>query len=718
MLDKNLVQFGRCVYSYKTRTLRRDGVIISVEPMAVNVLEFLIANRGRIVSRADLIRDVWKCNVTSGAVDYQISTIRKAIGDCSRTERLIESKAKCGWRFAAEIRDLQTPVAELPRLGRSGRQSLDLLAEEEHDQFRNSSDSPGEKRPANGQWIAARTRPAVIAGILAIAATLLAIAGTVVRTEVPPQVSEFHQVTNDGRPKRGPLFTDGRRLYLSEQRDGGWRVVSIPVAGDSPRVVAGIEADVYLEDVAADGQSLLLRRVSPNREELFIFRPSDRSLRLVGEDTDTGAWFRSGDKLAISDETSVSYLEHGTRRKLFKLSGRRSTFLEWVPGGQVLRAWLRRPGDEPLTVWDFNLRRKDMHEVQGLSKNSDWTTRGMWTRDGQSFIYSSGNDLQKDLWVAQEGQMQPGKRKPSRLTSGPGSWLWPVRGADDSTIFALQEQTRSELVGFDPNEGVWKPMWDGAPASNVEYSRDGKWVAFVHLPDHFLWKSKSDGTNPTPLTSEKVSVHQPHWSPDGRTIAFMGQKLNGDWRIFVVPSSGGRAQELSPAQEDQGVPSWSADGRSIVFGELLARRKREDMALRSVDVASRKVRILEGTEGLWSPRWSPDGKYLLAVTTDSKRIRLLRTGTSTWTDLFSAIFVDNVTWSYDSKFVYFDGLEAVGKLDIFRVSVPEGRLEKLTKLQGFVPSSEPWYGVSPDGTLLASRGFHSQEIFALKCILP
>ena len=422
--------------------------------------------------------------------------------------------------------------------------------------------------------------------------------------------------------------------------------------------------------------------------------------------------------MRISDETALSFFKDRTKRQLFSLSGRRSTFLQWSPDGQVLRAWLRRQGDEPLTVWDFNLRQKEKHEILGLSKNSDWTTRRMWTPDGRSFIYPSGNGLQTDLWMVKEDRIGAGKKRPVRLTSGPGSWRWPVRGPDDSTILALQEGTRSELVGFDPHEGVWKPMWDGFPASDVEYSRDGKWAAFVHLPDHFLWKSKWDGTCVIQLTSDKIAVHQPHWSPDGRTIAFMGQKLNGDWRIFVVPSSGGNVQELSPAQEDQGVPSWSADGQSIVYGEMLARRKLEEMSLRLIDVASGKMQIIEGTKGLWSPRWSPDGKYLLAVTTDSKRIRLLQTGTSTWTDLLSAIFVDNVAWSYDSKFVYFDGLEDVGKLDLFRVSVPEGRLEKLTKLQGFVPSHEPWYGVAPDGTLLASRGFHSQEIFALKCVLP
>ncbi|MBV9306032.1 MAG: PD40 domain-containing protein [Acidobacteriaceae bacterium] len=514
------------------------------------------------------------------------------------------------------------------------------------------------------------------------------------------------------------MFTYGRQLLFSEQRDGKWRIVSVPVAGGTPSLVSGIEADMLLEDVASDGKSLLLRRVTPNQKELWIFRPSDRSLRLVGGSIDAATWSPFGDGMAISDETAVSFLKRGTRWQLFGLSGRKSLFLQWAPDGQVLRAWLQRKGDEPLTVWDFNLRQKETHEILGLCKNSDWTTRGMWTRDGRSFIYPSGNGLQTDLWMVKEDRIGDSKKRPVRLTSGPGSWLWPVRGPDDSTILALREETRSELVGFDPHDGVWKPMWDGFPASEIEYSRDGKWAAFVYVPNHFLWKSKSDGTGAIQLTSDKIVVHQPHWSPDGRTIAFMGQKPNGDWRIFVVPSSGGSVQELSPTQEDQGVPSWSADGQSIVFGELLARRKLEEMSLRLIDVASGKMRILEGTKGLWSPRWSPDGRYLLAVTTDSKRIRLLQTGTSTWTDLLSAIFVDNATWSYDSKFVYFDGQETVGKPDMFRVSVPEGRLEKLTKLQGFVPSHELWYGVAPDGTLLASRGFHSQEIFALKCVLP
>jgi Tol biopolymer transport system component len=54
------------------------------------------------------------------------------------------------------------------------------------------------------------------------------------------------------------------------------------------------------------------------------------------------------------------------------------------------------------------------------------------------------------------------------------------------------------------------------------------------------------------------------WSPDGREIVFYSTR-SGNWDIWVVPSDGGEARQLTndPATDDR--PGWSPDGRWIVF---------------------------------------------------------------------------------------------------------------------------------------------------------
>jgi Tol biopolymer transport system component len=131
------------------------------------------------------------------------------------------------------------------------------------------------------------------------------------------------------------------------------------------------------------------------------------------------------------------------------------------------------------------------------------------------------------------------------------------------------------------------------------------------------------------------------------------------------------------------------------------------------------MEIVRGSSGLWSPRWSPDGNYIVAETTDQSSMRLFNTKDCTWNDLFRFGSVDNVTWSRDSHYIYFDGHRGPqGVQDLYRVSVPDGTPEKLADMRDFVSGREGWYGVSPDGSLLALRGHLDAQIFALECRLP
>src|SRR5438270_633133 len=117
---RDLVEFGRCRYSFKTRTLFRDGCAVSLQPRATDVLEFLITNRDRIVSRKDLIDEVWKARVEEGAIDYQIAAIRRALGPLPGNEPYIKNKSGHGWHFAVEVRDVLSPQIETPSVEQVG----------------------------------------------------------------------------------------------------------------------------------------------------------------------------------------------------------------------------------------------------------------------------------------------------------------------------------------------------------------------------------------------------------------------------------------------------------------------------------------------------------------------------------------------------------------------------------------------------------------------
>jgi len=90
------------------RELRRGSEILPVEPQVFDVLEFLIANRNRVVSNDDLIKAVWQGRIVSGSsVSTRINAVRNAIDDSGQLQRLIRTVPRKGYRFAGDIRQEQ-----------------------------------------------------------------------------------------------------------------------------------------------------------------------------------------------------------------------------------------------------------------------------------------------------------------------------------------------------------------------------------------------------------------------------------------------------------------------------------------------------------------------------------------------------------------------------------------------------------------------------------
>src|SRR6266536_1796728 len=84
---------------------------------------------------------------------------------------------------------------------------------------------------------------------------------------------------------------------------------------------------------------------------------------------------------------------------------------------------------------------------------------------------------------------------------------------------------------------------------------------------------------------------------------------------YTVSASGGTPEKVAPVDFDALDPTWSPDGQSLAFGRLSSTvRNIKDNAIFVVNLKSRNVTTLADSAGLFSPRWSPDGRYLLATT--------------------------------------------------------------------------------------------------------
>ena len=86
--------------------LRRGAELAAVEPQVLDLLIYLIRNRERVVSKEDLIADVWKGRIVSDStLTSRITSVRQAIGDSGDEQRLIRTIARKGLRFVGEVRE-------------------------------------------------------------------------------------------------------------------------------------------------------------------------------------------------------------------------------------------------------------------------------------------------------------------------------------------------------------------------------------------------------------------------------------------------------------------------------------------------------------------------------------------------------------------------------------------------------------------------------------
>jgi Tol biopolymer transport system component len=298
----------------------------------------------------------------------------------------------------------------------------------------------------------------------------------------------------------------------------------------------------------------------------------------------------------------------------------------------------------------------------------------------------------------------------------------PAVSKDGKKLFCIGAHLRGELMRYDAKAGEFVPYLAGISAEGLDFSRDGDWVAYSAYPEYTLWRSKLDGSQRLQLSFPPMVAGLPRWSPDGKQIAFVAMTPGKPAKIYVVPAQGGSPQPLMPGESSEVDPGWSPDGGSLVFGRMVnyGAKASRPMAIHILNLKTNTVSTLPDSEGMFSPRWSPDGRYIAAVRRDQEKLLLFDLATRKWKELAS-VNVGYPVWSRDGKYIYFNTPFKTETV-IFRVGISDRKLEQIVNLQGVKAVAQGlfgwWTGLAPDGSPLVLRDVGSQEIYALDWDAP
>jgi Tol biopolymer transport system component len=193
-------------------------------------------------------------------------------------------------------------------------------------------------------------------------------------------------------------------------------------------------------------------------------------------------------------------------------------------------------------------------------------------------------------------------------------------------------------------------------SNDIEVSPDNYSSAIFILP--------VNGGEPK-LITENTPSYWHGWSPDGKTLAFVGQR-NNEFDIYTIPVIGGKEKQLTYSVGLDDGSEYSPDGKYIYYNSFQTGR----MQIWRIEAGGDTFEQLTNDEyANWFPHPSPDGKYIVYISyiEDQKeghpfgkdvKLRIMNLKTGKIRDLTKVFFggqgtINVPSWSPDSKMVAF-----------------------------------------------------------------
>ena len=594
-----VVRFDTFEVDLRAGELRKEGRRIKLQDQPFRVLSLLLERPGEVVTREELHRTLWPADTFvdfDHGLNSAVARLREALRDSADKPHFIETIAKRGYRFIAQLH--------------TGMPTVD----ESNDKSAARNKTANRSQTSGKIWIGGLVGLVLVCAVGFSWLYRLNPDSQLARLEVVPLVGlRGFQAT--------PAFSPDGTLVAFRQGDCAHNTgIYVAVVGGEKSLQLTDDAGDCCPTWSPDGRQIAFSRYSDDVLSIFAVPALGGTERRVYRGpASMGAgisWSPDGRLLAFSESaadptrsriSALSLADSSTRALTLPPAGWLDREPAFSPDGTKL-AFIRS------TVAGVSNDVFVMGATGGEAKRLTFDNRPImgppaWTSDSREIVFSSDRGVATGLWrISAEG----GAPRP---VAGPvGEANWPSIPTKGDTLVYEQALSRFNIWRLDlkdPRHHEGPPsvlVSEKGDKMRPELSPDGKKIAFESNRLGFwdIWTCDANGTNCDRVTCLHGTAGRARWSPNGRYIAFEFHPKERS-EIYVVEVPGGTPHLLPTlAGADNLSPSWSRDGKWLYFA---SKRGMEPFQVWRIPVQGGPPTRLTKNGGI-SPVESPDGRFL------------------------------------------------------------------------------------------------------------
>ena len=601
----DVYEFGPFRLEPAERRLLRAGQEVALPPKAFDVLMVLVSRAGRLVSKEELLDEVWRGTfVEETSLTYTISLLRKALHTDSGSARYIDTVQKLGYRFTADVRTLAAVDSEpASQSASSAGQGPPIPVGPPVTQ---SGSGPGRL----WRWGAVMTLCVLAGGVAGSLLFRQPDQSTEPRARFDEPVPDGIILADGDHPVISP---DGRRIAFAGVSGGRRQLWIRPLDVSTPTPLAGTEGATS-PFWSPDSRSLAfyvdrkLKRIDVADGHAITLCDGAVVDRAFGGAWDAGVIlfsngpiFRVAEAGGVPEPVTRLDVSRGERRHIvvgFLSDARRFVFSSDPPPGAYYVASLDTLDQR------HHLDIGPASVIQGLT-----ISRGVLLYTRESIVFAQRLD---------ERTLKPMATPLTLAKTDPAPW--PPRPSASRTgvvVFRSTWFTMRQLTWRGRDGGDIRAVGKPGLYTQVELSPSGTRAVVVRggsgFQDRDLSLMDLATGIPTLLTSDPTPQSSPTWSPDERRIAFHSAQM-GIIAPFVKDLESGKEERVFEPAETLHVDDWTTDGHLVL--------RTQGAAVFALPLeGERKLRVLADT------RYVEDQ---LQVSTDNRWIAFNSDESGTW----------------------------------------------------------------------------------------